>query len=211
MLTTSFQSKDFFFDVAAVQDAVREAGQDPERLGQAGMVIRGKARTSMRQVAKKKTISAPGTPPRAHKAEPNLRTILYAWDPVLRKMVVGPVLLAGARVRGETVPAVHEHGGLIQLPLLKIAKPPRKHSGRKPTRKQLAALKRKAQEHALLSAVSRGRRTIVWRAVRYPARPFMQPALEAAIPRLAELWKGSVNEHLAAGMAGSPMVRARAT
>ena len=126
--------KDLFLDRQAVRDAVRAAEQDPQRMKRAGGLIRSEARRSMRYTKKKS--APPGQPPRAHKPEPNLRSIVFFWSPVLQMMAVGAPPFPGTTSRLQNVPEVHEFGGKIsQVVRLRIFKP-RKKSGRPATRRR---------------------------------------------------------------------------
>lgn len=74
-----------------------------------GGYLRMVARRSMR---KRKGPSQPGTPPNAHE-QPLLRTFLeYAFDPIKRRLVVGPKLLP--RSNNFVIPGLMERGGVIQ-------------------------------------------------------------------------------------------------
>jgi hypothetical protein len=185
----TFNSKDFFFDRAKIQEAIRAAGQDPKRLNQAGALVRREARSSMRVVKKRTTKSKPGQAPRAHTAEQGLRRIYYAWDPGLRTQVVGSVGFG----RRPPVPGIHEHGGTARVKTRITIVKKRVRTGRKATRKQKAALKKMTQQRKFFGATQAKTRTKMT-FVTYPQRPFMQPALARISPKLPELWAGSVTD-----------------
>lgn len=170
----TFKVTKFFFDRAAVQAAVGVA--KARNLAKAGAFVRRAARSSMR---KRKAVAAPGSPPSAHQGEPNLRTIVFAWDPQSESMVIGPVgfnalsVQNGVYVKG-TVPQVNEFGGTVG-----ITEVQRKRDG--------------TWDRADL----RSRRRLAGRPMRvrqatYPARPFMFPALQQEGPKFVDLWKDSV-------------------
>lgn len=195
MASVMFAHKGLFLDRDAVKNAIRAAGQDPQRMQRAGGLIRSEARRSMRYVKKKTTNAPPGSPPRAHEPEPNLRSIVFFWSPLLRMMAVGAPPFPGGSSQIQNVPEVHERGGKIsQLVRLRLFKPPRNKSGRPATRKQLAALKRrnKDPESRLLRTLAVLRQPLKRVIKNYPARPYMWPALVKILHRLPAIWKNSI-------------------
>lgn len=111
------QWKQFFFDRKGVQ-AAADAGR-LKALAKFGAFVRRAAQTSMRY---RKGASPAGSPPSAHKSKQLaalkkmgrtkyngalLREMLYfAYDPVTRTTVVGPLGFKGSKV-----PELHEFGG----------------------------------------------------------------------------------------------------
>lgn len=116
-MQTTFRMKRYFFDRPAVERAV---GKPAVRaLGQFGKFVRRRARSSIRR---RKRVSDPGQPPSAHSQhEPNLKTILYAYDPQRKSVVIGPVKLnqvdrdSGLRPVSGLVPEILEGGGIIAV------------------------------------------------------------------------------------------------
>lgn len=188
-----FANKDLFIDRPAVQQAILRANQDPGRLKHAGSLIRSEVRRSMRFTKKKP--APPGDAPRWRHPEPNLRSIIFFWSPLLRMMAVGAPPFPGTSSRIQNVPEVHEFGGQISQPTrLKVFRPARQKSGRPATRKQLAALKRKANspEARLLRSAALLKQPLVRVIKRYPARPYMWPALLRVMRKLPRIWAGSI-------------------
>lgn len=114
--------------------------------------------------------SAPGTPPHAHTGRLR-RSILVAQDD-RGEVVVGP---SYSRVKAGGRPPwlaqMLEYGGTFQR------RKKRKGRGR-PTKRE-AAIKAAGYGPALF-------------AVTYPARPFMQPALQRNLARFHREWKGAI-------------------
>ena len=95
------------FDRPAVMDAMER--KEKRALSRAGSYIRKSARQSIR---KTKKASQPGEPPRSHSNEPNLRTILFAYDPKMATVIAGPVKLSGSKANN-LVTETMEHGGTV--------------------------------------------------------------------------------------------------
>lgn len=181
--------KDSFFDRQAVKDAVGSIAA--YNLSRGGSFIRQTARRSMRTRRKP---SAPGTPPSAHskahqekaglaKRGPLLKDkLFFQYDHASQSVVVGPEALPGSK---NPVPEMHEYGGQYVV-RKRVIKPKVK---RKPaTPKQLAALELLRRNGMLKKQSS----TYVNVTARYPARPFMGPALEKETPKLVGVWADSV-------------------
>ncbi len=163
MADFGFEIKHLFFDREAVRRRVKPASR--RALSRAGAFVRTSARTSIRC---RKAVSAPGSPPSAHaKRSPNLKTILFGYDPRSESVVVGPVRLNGSS--SVRVPRILELGGDVTLTQTLVGKAwltsKKATNPRQPTRKK---------------------------TVKYAARPFMNPALEVNRPQLPSLWANSV-------------------
>jgi len=94
-----------FFDRAAIKNLADKVVR--KGLSKFGAFVRRRARSSIR---KSKKISEPGKPPRAHSPEPNLRTIVFAYERHKQEVVVGPVLLRSKAQSTDPVPGLQEHG-----------------------------------------------------------------------------------------------------
>ena len=92
----------FFFDRAEIKEAL-DAGTK-RALSRFGAFVRQRSRTSIR---KRKGVSEPGGPPHSHEGSLR-RLILFAYDPVSKSVVVGPVPF----VAGEA-PRLLEYGGTV--------------------------------------------------------------------------------------------------
>jgi hypothetical protein len=168
-----------FFDQEKVQKALSRARR--KALSKVGALVRKRAQRSMRYRNKP---SAPGQPPSAHKskqlaalkrmkrAKHNgalLRELLfYGYDTAAGSVVVGPL-----GFKGSDAPKLHEFGGskagggrTIWI-----------KAGRKP--------KGGVERDGLTKVTLNG-------SVRYPARPFMRPALDAVVPKMAEQFRNTV-------------------
>lgn len=169
-LTVSFRVINQFFDRPAVQRAV-DAGSR-RALSKIGAFIRRRARSSIKR---RKKISQPGSPPTAHATEtPNLKTILFAYDPRRQSVVVGPVAfnqaIFGNKSNRTTVPELLEKGGTQAIPEHQIG-------------------------NKWFSIDLRRRRTsrpVRWRTARYAPRPFMGPALAKDRPNIPSAFKDSL-------------------
>jgi hypothetical protein len=197
----TFAVKDFFFDRAVVIAALEKARY--KALYKAGAFVRRRARSSMRR---RKRASAPGTPPSAHATEGHsIKTILYAYQGESDSTIVGPVQLnqvnytmAGNRT---SIPRLHEFGGDLAIREWKfealdqrtfdiVQQYPSAFNwsqewNRRDLRWKMAARKRK------WTLVNFGVKTRI-RNAKYPARPFMRPALEAEAPKFVELFRDSI-------------------
>lgn len=166
------QWKQFFFDRPAVVKAMGRA--TTTALNRFGGYVRSVARRSMRR--RKNGHSQPGQPPFAKSGE--LRDLLfYAYDPKTRSVVVGPL---GFRTRsGLPVPALHEFGGT--------------RTGRKG--ETMDVKNPVGRDPKTGRFYSRGfyRVSVEGKVLKFPPRPFMNPALKASIPRFALMFKGTVS------------------
>lgn len=181
------QWKQFFFDREVVARAVGRGGV--KALARFGAIVRRTAQTSMRY---RKGASSPGSPPSAHKskrlaglkklgrAKHNgalLRELLFfAFDPSTRTVVVGPVGFKGSR--GTPIPHLHEFGGTRQA-----------------GKGEVMAVKNKPGRDAKGKFVSAGERLvkIAGKTLRYPARPYMRPALMKTVHKFAAQFAGVVH------------------
>jgi hypothetical protein len=164
------QWKNFFFDRPAVMRAAGRA--KTAALARFAGYVRSVARRSMRR--RKGGTSAPGQPPFAHSGE--IRDLLFfAYEPRTGTFVVGPL---GFRTKGGvTVPELHEKGGTrtaYKGETITVKNP----IGRDPTTGRF---------------FSRGsHRVKITGTIKYPARPFMAPALKTSTPKFAESFRGTV-------------------
>lgn len=165
-----------FFDSAHV---MRKADKMKRRaLSKFGAFVRQKARSSIRRVKKP---SQPGKPPHTQKG--TLKLIFFSWDERTGTVVVGPIL-AQAKGGGGKVPRLHEIGG--QRTNQKPA--PGAFPGATSLR-QKESFMRKVRDGTI---TPRKREKIKFLAT-YPARAYMNPAMEAELPKFAALFKGAFN------------------
>ena len=145
-----------FFNKAEV---IREIGKtNAQVFGAFGRDVRREGQTSIKSGGRKEVQSAPGQPPRSHSGRLK-RGILFASDPLTRRVVIGPILQPPTFVDGDgqplgndTIPSVLEHGGSIY------------------------------------NTVRRGKR-IEKQVVKIAPRPYMTPALGKVLPRVPSLYK----------------------
>lgn len=177
--------KRFFFNTDYVKSIL--SVETRKKLRKIGSGIRLTAQRSMRRVSKRaKRIagndyppSQAGSPPNAHAesgAFASLKNILFAMNPDNMGVVVGPRKTnqhseAGGFMTKGTIPSLHEFGGTGKI-REKLAGNVWVPIGRRRPRPGQPA------------------RT---RTVRYPKRPFMQPALEKYMPRIPQEFKGIVS------------------
>lgn len=189
--------KDLFFDRKGIIDKMNRANQ--RALSRIGSFIRSTARQSLKY-RKLETASAPGTPPfvhrvqeqsaakkaklkpgrKAQKVSPLRELLFFFYDNNSKSTVVGPVKFG--RKSLATVPHLLEFGGTTVN--TKFGPP----STRKATPAQSESFKR---------LVSQGRISVAPRprvryVARYPARPWMGPALEKETKsdRIVRQWAG---------------------
>lgn len=169
--TVHLSIKDYFFDRLKVMNRLETAKR--KMLSQAGAFVR---RNAMRdQLRRRKRISAAGSPPSVHSRDQhaNLRWILFGFDGV-DSVIVGPVGLNGAR---GAVPGLHEHGGTKRIREVLVGKQWEPEG-------KLVTLR--GNRKWFVWAVPG--RPMRWRMARYPARPFMLPALKAVAPKFPKLF-----------------------
>lgn len=199
--TVSYAIKEQFFDRKKVEEEAKARGL--KGLGKIGWFIRQKARGSQKKFGmarakpknlngkvyarwlneiKNRPASAPGKPPNAHTDNPvaTLRNILYGFDSWRGSVVIGPVRLnkkqyLNGKLSAGTIPALHEFGGTAGIREKQIT-----IGGQS---KWVPVGRRKPRP---------GQATRV-RLARYPARPYMAPALAKAREKFPTIWYGSVN------------------
>jgi hypothetical protein len=175
----TFAIKESFFDRPKIVAALGRARS--RALSKAGSFVRRRARSSMRR---RKQSSAPGQPPTARAANgPSLKTILFAFDGGKDSVIVGPVQLnqaTNAIKARTTVPALHEFGETASLTESRVM-PRIGQPG--PWR---LATRRRTRPNANRRTESRTR------TAKYPARPFMAPALAAEAPKFPDLFGNSI-------------------
>lgn len=94
--------KAMFFDRKAVRSYM--ARREADVLRKFGASVRLTAKHSIR---KRKAVSAPGKPPSSHAGHLR-RMIFFAYDPVRRSVVIGPL-----RFRRGEAPSLLEYGGTV--------------------------------------------------------------------------------------------------
>jgi hypothetical protein len=191
-MLVSVRIKDFFFDRLRV---IARVEKDRLRfLRNAGGFARKTARTSMKRKGKarpmpkgkkarerwaleirKQPASPPGSPPFCHTddAVVTLKNILFAYDMGSGGLVVGPVGLRHkySQSQGGIIPpALHEHGGETKIPEKEVLF---SNGGRKWV--------------ARGKGVRPNQRTRN-RTAKYPARPFMAPAMAKTQSKFKNLW-----------------------
>ena len=166
----TYDVRGMFFDRLAVQ--ARVDAQKRKRLSKAGAYVRRTARTLLRR---KKT-SAPGQPPATHGPEPNLRTVLFGYDPRSESVVVGPIKLNQATMvdgNRSTVPELMERGGIATIYEERY-------------RGQLRWRRRDMRRNPRPEKEYRRRRAV------YQPRPFMGPALDRERGKFPELFRNCI-------------------
>lgn len=172
----------------AVQRAVDKSA--PDTLSRAGAYLRAIARNSIKRRKNPNKSSAPGTPPHHHSSFKN--TIQWALSPDKRTVYIGPAIVRGGM---ENAGRLHEFGGVRNLPKQfkgykkgQIAPIAENADGslrriRLRTERQIARANRLAHQH--YPWLNGGVR-------RYPARPYMRPALLAGLPKLSNFWINAI-------------------
>jgi hypothetical protein len=161
----------YFFDRVEVKKAT--GNMNRRGLSKIGAGLRTKDQRSQRPAGKKGKVSRPGEPPRTHE-RPYLRRFTYfVYDPASESVVVGPVLLNGAKGKklSQTVPNIVETGGDTQQQFVILT----------------GGLKVPA--NSALARRSGGQR-VTERGVLKP-RPHTKPAFDAVLPTMPEAFKGT--------------------
>ena len=172
----------------AVQRAVDRSA--PTTLSRAGAYLRAIARNSIKRRKNPNKSSAPGTPPHHHSTFKN--TIRWALSPDKQTVYIGPEIVRGGLANAGRL---HEFGGVRNLPKqfkgykegqsgpISVNADGSLRHIRLRTAKQIAKAERLARQH--YPWLSGGVR-------RYPARPFMRPALYAGLPKLSNFWINAI-------------------
>lgn len=161
-------AKESFFDSEKVIKATSKA--ERKVLSKFGAFVMTTARRSMR---KRKKSSEPGQPPSAHVGL--IKKFLYfVWDAEKKSVVIGPALLNGTKSRDTLT--LMEHGGTAsrRFAVVKQEKGKKGRGNKSGATRLISAPWAKPQQ------------------VKYPARPFMRPALSTNLPKLPEMWRDSV-------------------
>lgn len=142
-------------------------------LARAGAYIMRVARTSIRRRVNRNLHSRPGTPPYSHVGGslPPFKQIFFEVDSLGMRVFVGMVGYGG---KGVPVPGLQEHGGFARRMIFKQV-------GHRRLKRNFSNPRQ--------GAIIRKR---VVQSVRYPERPFMQPALGAGLTKLPEFWRNSL-------------------
>lgn len=199
----TFDVKNAFFDRLAVIQRMDAASV--KRLSKAGAMVRRTARTLVRP---RKRASRPGEPPSTHSPEPNLRTVLFAYDKNANSVVVGPVKLnqmewSWIDYTGTTVPRILEHGDRVLVHEWRFVNlaakeaDPRwdKHTS---TKKFSLEWRRRDKRWGNGSRKRRGYylsdlgTQVRTRRITIRARPFMGPALAKEQAKIPELFRNCI-------------------
>lgn len=178
-----FKPKYFVFDRGIIKRNWRQINEGP--LKKAGLLIRKIARNSIRR-RRYGSASPAGTPPYSHAPgkSPPFKQIYSVPNYMGAEVVIGMV---GYGSRGQVsppVPGIQEHGLRARRWLDTQFGKRKKRNRNQPklTAAQGKAIRRKMIQKGI----------IVRRSVKYKPRPFMDPALRKAQPRLPAMWRGSV-------------------
>lgn len=190
----------------------------PQTLMQAGRYTWGIARSLIKQRSNPNKSSAPGAPPYSHKSSFSAgfkKTIVYAMAPDKKSVVIGPKLVRDGL---SELARVHEFGGTRQVNDIDhnlydgvdigetapvtyryiTSKDTVVRSDPRPDPKTYRSVKwvrirTKSQAKHATRLYRRLVRKYPQKVIaRYPARPYMRPALELATPKLSAFWRQSV-------------------
>lgn len=157
--------KQFFFDTPAVTNAAEKG--TIRALSKFGAFVRRRAQTSMRK--RKNGVSPPGSPPFVKKGLLK-KLLFFGYDTRTKTVVVGP-----AAINSSPVPSFHEFGG------------------KESANGKVIWVVNKPGRNARGQFVSKGKsRLKLTGTIKYPARPFMAPALDAEMPKFADQFAGTI-------------------
>lgn len=157
------------FDKSILKHRWHKMNKNP--LERAGNIVKLKARGSIRQTSGKlRRPSQAPKPPRSHSARRPFKMIFSVPMYARTQVIIGMVKLGGMNDQGNPIPGLQEHGGWARR-RVRVLKPPRRNKRGQMTRQ---------------------RYEFVEKTVRYPARPFMGPALEKTKHRYPELWRNAL-------------------
>lgn len=186
MIQFTKNAKNYFFDREKVLAMVDK--KEGIAMGKVGGRIRKTAMRSMRSQKKPKKgplirkASKPGMPPRRHTSMgKGLSKIWYSYDPKKHRVVIGPLKFNWSAFPEATVPEVHEFGGTVTI----IEAEYRIQTSNGPEARWIQVGRRgeaKAKDQ---------RRPVRKRKAKYPARPFMRPALEKNMQFIRDNWSAA--------------------
>jgi hypothetical protein len=178
-----------FFDRREIESKTEAAAVRVQ--GRFGSYVRRRAQTSMRR--RKGGTSAPGSPPFA-KVGTLRKLLFFGYDEATRTTVVGP---AGFGKRPGEVPQVHEFGGTLPpgtmglwTAVARLSPDARIRIIRDAQRAKMRFrdyVRQHRHQYPEIDAVDSKPR-------RYPARPYMRPALEAELPKFAGLFRATITK-----------------
>lgn len=159
-----------FFDRSIIKTNWKAINENP--LKKAGLLVRKVARQSIRRAKKGGKSGPAGSPPRSRLAgsTPPFKMI-YSVPEGFTRVVVGMV---GFASKGTPVPGLQEHGGTAS--------------------RWVFEKKQDKGDRNRKGHFKKARNKRVKKSVRYPKRPFMEPALEKTQDKLPGLWSGSLGE-----------------
>lgn len=168
------------FDKAVLSGAINRA--EARNLKKAGAFVRRTARSSIRRVKKKSTVSKPGSPPRSHDPQGRYKRIEFSYDQQLHSVIVGHVFLAAA-YGAKTIPEVHEKGAtvLVRVETTRSRRPLASVRAKRAFRRKFGQMK-----------VRRVRRTQQRVPVTYEERPATRAAYAKNLPAILQMWKDTV-------------------
>jgi len=184
-----------FFNTKKVMNLVNKATH--RALMGAGALIRTTAKRSMRTRKDPDKASPAGTPPFAHNKKLK-RSILFGYDMASESVVIGP----SASFGGSDIPALHEFGGTKQIEIkgggVVYVGMEARIGNRKFKVKTEAEARALAKFYGWKYSEKPSRRGKV--LARFPARPYMAPALTKMIPVIrqefpktfGEAWKSPI-------------------
>lgn len=168
MIVPKFKTKIFYFGREVIRSNWNTMNKGP--LTKAGLLVRKIARNSIKRRKKKWLHSPPGRPPYSH---------VEARTPPFKMIYSVPIKFGTGVIVGmvgfrpnNPVPGMHEHGlGAVKKVFV--------HRWRRYTKSG-----KRIQYRRLPPTKSQ--------FIKYPPRPFMQPALITAMPQLPPLWANSL-------------------
>jgi hypothetical protein len=183
MIQMKASSKDMFFDRPAVMKLIDE--KESKAFNRIGGRVRVSAIRGMRSQKKPKNkplvrrASSPGQPPRRHVASGSgLSKIWYSYDRPKHRVVIGPLKFNWSEFPEATVPQLHEFGGSVT-----ITEADYSNGWGEPRWYRVG---QRGESKAM-----REKRAIRRRKAKYPARPFMRPALEKNMKFILDSWSGA--------------------
>lgn len=208
-----------YIEPKAVERAVNRAA--PKTLRQAGAYVRAVAKNSIRVRKNRNKASMPGTPPHGHPdsrgAKGFKKTIVFGVTANRRAVLIGPMYVKGGM---SNVGRLHEFGGTRKVRSVDPEKfdngikigdegpvtmrhfvrsrdtVVRRDSHKDPATGRKVVwirIRTKTQaEHSTRLYRRMARAYAEKVTAKYPARPFMGPALERSTPKLSAFWRNSV-------------------
>lgn len=162
----------------------------PNTLSRAGAYLRAIAKNSIKTRRNPDQSSAPGTPPHHHSTFK--RTIRWAVNTSEKAVYIGPAIVRGGM---ENAGRLHEFGGTKRFKAQEKQYSIGSSGPISGTNKKDAVYVKLRSALQVARAERVAKKIYPWTrngVMRFPARPYMRPALAAGLPKLSRFWNNAI-------------------